>query len=531
MSPPAPSSGPVPRPSDVAPLEPVSLRALLGEVRSLDPDARIEGDGEALLDDVTHVGGEAGSGVLYAARLGARVDGHDFAGEAVQRGAPALLVQRALDLPVPQLVTGDVAAVLGAVAARVHGHPSRSLCLVGVTGTNGKTTTAHLLEAALAGDGAPTGLLGTVHTRIAGQQVPGVRTTPEATDLQRLLRVMRERGVTAAAMEVSSHGLALRRVDGTRFRAAAFTNLSQDHLDFHRDMEEYEAAKRRLFTPTFTDRAAVDVDSAAGRRMAAAARDAGLRVATVSTAPGVPTAGEAWEAGEGADLAVTDVRLRPDGSTFRAALSGQLGPDHLDVRVALPGPFNVANAALALATAVLAGVPAGEAAAGLEALRAVPGRLERVDAGQRFTVLVDYAHTPEAVQTVLAAVRQATPGRVLVVLGCGGDRDPGKRPLMGRAAADGADVAVLTSDNPRSEEPRAIIDAMQAGAEAVPQARVVVEVDRARAIALALHEARRGDTVLIAGKGHETYQEVDGRRLDFDDRVVARTVLEEGAAG
>ena len=498
---------------------PVRVDELLAVVSACgwsDRAPRLLGDGAVPVRDVTHVGSEAASGTLYAARPGAVVDGHDFAAQAVGRGAVALLVERPLDLAVPQLVVESTVRVLGPVAAAVHGHPSAQLCLLGVTGTNGKTTTAHLLEAALSADGHETGLLGTVTTRLAGHEVPGVRTTPEATDLQRLLATMRDRGVTAAAMEVSSHGLALRRVDGTRLSAAAFTNLSQDHLDFHADLEHYEAAKRRLFSRSFTDRAAVDVDSPAGVRMADAARAAGLRVATVSTCGGA------------ADLTVRDARMRPDGSDFTAVTSGELADGRVPLRLALPGPFNVANAALALATAVLAGVGAEAAAAGIGLLGGVPGRLERVEAGQDFAVLVDYAHTPEAVATVLDALRAVTPGRLIVVLGCGGDRDREKRPLMGEAAAAGADLAVLTSDNPRSEEPLAILEAMRRGADAVPGGRVHTEPDRGAAIALALSMADPGDAVLIAGKGHEPYQEIGDRRLPFDDRCVARRLLSGG---
>jgi len=478
------------------------------------PARRIGPPGDPALRDVTHDSRAAGPGVLFAARPGATADGHDFAPAAVAAGSPALLVERPLGLDVPQLLVPSVAAALGPVASRVHGDPSSALTLLGVTGTNGKTTTAFLLESALRSAGHRTGLLGTVETRVGGRRVEGIRTTPEASDLQRLLAGMVGEGVTAAAMEVSSHGLALGRVDGTRFAAVAFTNLSQDHLDFHRDLADYEAAKTRLFTPGFAPVAAVVVDGAAGERVARAAAAAGLRVLRVST--------------EGAvDAAVTarDVRTGPTGSTFTAVVDGRAAA----VAVRLPGHFNVANALLALATADAAGVDLDAAVAGVGELEGVPGRMEAVDAGQPFAVLVDYAHTPEAVESVLSAARRLTTGRVLVVVGCGGDRDGAKRPLMGAAAVRLADGAFLTSDNPRSEDPLAVLGAMVAGARTVPGGAWTVEPDRRAAIAAALAAARPGDVVVIAGKGHETYQEVAGVRLPFDDRAVARELL--GAVG
>lgn len=472
------------------------------------------------LRDVTHDSRDAGPGVLFACRPGSRVDGHDFGAAAVAAGSPALLVERPVDTPrpVPQLRVPSVAAALGVAAATIHRHPSEEMVLVGVTGTNGKTTSAYLLESVLAAAGHTTGLIGTVETRIAGAAVPGVRTTPEATDLQRLLRRMRQAGVTAAAMEVSSHGLALGRVTGTRFAVALFTNLSHDHLDFHRDLEDYFSAKASLFTPAFTRRAVINVDDPWGRRLAELAAGAGLRVDRVSAS------GRA-----DADVTAVDVRGGPQGSTFTALLDGR----RVEVQTRLPGGFNVSNALQVLAAAVAIGVPAETAARGIAALPGVPGRMERVEAGQPFTVLVDYAHTPDSLEHVLRAAGElrGEGARVIVVVGCGGDRDQAKRPLMGRAAVTLADEAVFTDDNPRSEDPRAILDAIVVGAAEVPGARWRVEPDRRRAIGLALAAAREGDVVVIAGKGHETYQELAGRTIDFDDRVVAREALETLAAG
>ena len=440
-------------------------------------------------------------GDLYAALPGARAHGADFAAAAAAAGASAILTDpagagrcAAYDLPV--LVADDPRGVLGAVAAWVHDDPSAAMLVLGVTGTNGKTTTAFLLDAGLCAAGHTTGLLGTVVTRIGETAVPSLRTTPEAPDLQALFATMRERGVTAVAMEVSSHALALGRVDGVRFDTSVFTNLSQDHLDFHPSMAAYEAAKAALFTPARSRRGVVDIDDAAGRRLLATAS---IPITTY---------------GEQGQWRAADVDLRADGSTFRLVGPGVDVP----ASVRLPGAFNVSNALAALACLVVAGIPIADAVRGIASLAGVPGRMERIDAGQPFTAIVDYAHTPEAVTTLLAAVRALTGGRVVVVLGCGGDRDRGKRPLMGRAAVQGADLAVLTSDNPRSEDPNAIL------AEMAPPG-AIVEPDRRRAIELAVRDARSGDVVVVAGKGHESGQEISGVVTPFDDRQVLREAL------
>jgi UDP-N-acetylmuramoyl-L-alanyl-D-glutamate--2,6-diaminopimelate ligase len=449
----------------------------------------------------THDSRAVRPGDIYAALPGTRAHGADFAVQAVAAGAVAVLTDpagAARVKGVPVLVAAAPRSVLGQVASWVHGDPSKDLIVLGVTGTNGKTTTAFLLEAGLRAAGRGTGLLGTVLTRIGDDEVPSVRTTPEATDLHALFAVMRERSVDAVAMEVSSHALALGRVDGVRFASSAFTNLSQDHLDFHPTMEDYFAAKASLFTPARSARGLVNTDDVYGRRL----RDSAS----------IPLQAYGVEA----DWQAHDVDLRPGGSSFRL-----VGPG-VDVAAAvqLPGAFNVSNAVAALATLIGLGLPAEDVVRGVAELAGVPGRMERVDVGQPFAALVDYAHTPDAVATLLAAVRQVTPGRVILVLGCGGDRDRGKRPLMGRAAVDGADVAVLTSDNPRSEDPLAILAEMAADAPGA-----TVEPDRRAAIAAAVAAARPGDAVVVAGKGHETGQEVDGVVTPFDDRVVLREVL------
>jgi UDP-N-acetylmuramoyl-L-alanyl-D-glutamate--2,6-diaminopimelate ligase len=459
-------------------------------------------------------------GDLYVARAGARTHGVEHTGAALAAGAAAGMTEAAAG---PRAVAAGAPAVLevpdpraaaGPVAAAVYGDPSRALRVLGVTGTNGKTTTTYLLDAGLRAAGERTGLVGTVETRVGAEVLPSVRTTPEAPDLQALLASMRERGATSVAMEVSSHALALDRVTGTRFRVAGFTNLSQDHLDFHADMDDYFRAKARLFTPEFSDRGVVWCGDAWGRRLVA---EATVPVRAVGPAPAE------WSVGV----------VRSDAGGGVAAVSAPDGQRY-EVVTALPGSFNVANAVLAFVMLVDAGVDPAGAATGIASLRHVPGRMEPVDAGQPFLVVVDYAHTPDAVETVLREARRlAGDGRVLVVLGCGGDRDRDKRPLMGAAAARLADVAVLTDDNPRSEDPQEILAAVVAGARAAGgEAELRVEPDRRAAVASAVRAARPGDVVVVAGKGHEQGQERAGVVEPFDDRTVAREALADaGYAG
>jgi UDP-N-acetylmuramoyl-L-alanyl-D-glutamate--2,6-diaminopimelate ligase len=479
----------------------------------------------ASISGVTLASSEVRPGDLYAALPGARTHGARYAVDAAARGAVAVLTDatgaeeaRATGLPV--CVVDDPRALLGHVADRVYGEPSRHLTVIGITGTNGKTTTAHLVEAGLAAAGLDTGLIGTVQTRTRCRDadgvptvtaIPSVRTTPEAPALHALLATMADSGVSAVVMEVSSHALVLGRVGGVRFAAAGFTNLGRDHLDFHADLEDYFQAKALLFD----GRAAaevVDVDDAAGRRLAAPSGRA--RPVTVSITEG-----------SGADWTATDVApASGGGSTF--TLHGP-GGQSLPARVRLPGRFNVANAVLAVALLDAVGVPAETALAGL-ADTVVPGRMEPVDAGQPYVAVVDYAHTPDAVSTALSALRTSTTGRLITVLGCGGDRDTGKRAAMGSAAAAGSDVLVVTDDNPRSEDPAAIRAAVLAGARDVPEERRadVFEVGgRRAALAAAVAMARAGDVLFVAGKGHETGQEVAGTVHPFDDRDVLREVI------
>jgi UDP-N-acetylmuramoyl-L-alanyl-D-glutamate--2,6-diaminopimelate ligase len=453
-------------------------------------------------------------GDLYAALPGARVHGAQFCAQAAAAGAvavltdpPGLAAAKATGLPV--LVAEEPRRRLGRVSAVVYGYPAEALTLVGITGTSGKTTTAHLAEAAAAACGLTAARIGTTGTAVDGQPVPSHLTTPEAPDLQALFAVMRERGVDVCAMEVSSHSLVLGRVDEVVFDVAAFTNLGRDHLDFHADEEAYFAAKATLFTTEHARRAVVNADDEHGRRLAA---QAGVPVRTFSAS------------GAAADWRGEALRTSKDGTAFDVvAPDGSRHPAH----VALPGSFNVANALTAISALVEAGLPLEPVIAGIAGQVAVDGRMERVEAGQEFLVVVDYAHKPDALRAVLAQLRAVTPGRLVVVLGAGGDRDAGKRPLMGEVAARGADLVVVTDDNPRSEDPAAIRAALLAGACSVAgeRATVVEQPGREDAIVTALSGAGEGDCVLIAGKGHEHGQEIDGASQPFDDREVARAAL------
>jgi UDP-N-acetylmuramoyl-L-alanyl-D-glutamate--2,6-diaminopimelate ligase len=444
--------------------------------------------------DATHDSRAARAGSAFVCVPGARVDGHDHAASAVAAGATLLVCERALALDVPQLLVTDARASMGPLADAVHGEPTRALRVVGITGTNGKTTTSYLVRAILEAAGIPCGLLGTVEQRVGGRVEAVERTTPEATDLHRTFRRMLAAGDRACAMEVSSHALALHRVAGVRFGAAAFTNLTQDHLDFHPSLEDYFLAKARLFDgrcPTATN-----IDDAYGRRL----------TATVS-----------YSTQGAATVAASEVELRADGTRFRLD-----APDG-SARVAMPlrGAFNVSNALAAASAAHLLGIALEATVTGLESVTGVPGRMEPVDAGQPFAVIVDYAHTPDALETVLRTCRGFCSGRLRVVFGCGGDRDASKRPIMGAVAARLADDVLVTSDNPRSEPPEAIIAAVLAGMPAGARA----EPDRREAIRQVLGRARAGDVVVVAGKGHEQGQERDGRKAPFDDRAVVRELL------
>jgi UDP-N-acetylmuramoyl-L-alanyl-D-glutamate--2,6-diaminopimelate ligase len=440
-------------------------------------------------------------GTLFFCVPGMTRDGHEFAPDAIERGAVALVVQRPLGLGVPEVVVDDVRAAMAPAAARFNGDPSATLNVVGVTGTNGKTTTAFLTRELLEAGGLQTGLLGTVKSIVGGVERPVERTTPEAIELQRDFSAMLDGGDVACAMEVSSHALELHRADAIHFAAAIFTNLTQDHLDFHPTMEDYFSAKRRLFDGR-ASAAIVNIDDPWGERLAAEL-DEPLTFAL----------------DRDADYRAFDVRTGLSGSHYRVNT-----PDgETELSSPLRGRFNVYNVLGALAAARSLGVPLETAAAAFADAATVPGRFEPVDAGQPFAVLVDYAHTPDSLENVLSAARGITSEhRLHVVFGCGGDRDRGKRPQMGAIARRLADRVIVTSDNPRSEDPEAIIDEILAGAGS----DVEHQVDRRLAIERALTTAEPGDAVVIAGKGHEQGQEfADGHKIPFDDVTVARELL------
>ncbi|MEU0336209.1 UDP-N-acetylmuramoyl-L-alanyl-D-glutamate--2,6-diaminopimelate ligase [Streptomyces sp. NPDC006193] len=474
-------------------------------------------EGAAEVTGITHDSRAVRPGDLYAALPGARRHGADFAAQAASLGAVAVLTdptgaERAAATGLPVLVVDDPRGRMGELAATIYRHPGRDLLQIGITGTSGKTTTAYLVKGGL-DVSRPAGLIGTVEIRIGDERIKSERTTPEATDLQALFAVMREEGVEAVAMEVSSHALVLGRVDGCVFDVAVFTNLSPEHMEFHSGMEDYFQAKARLFTPERSRLGVVNADDEYGRRLA---REATVPVVTYS-AEGRPDA----------DWRARDVRIGPTDSTFTV-----LGPngERIDAKSPLPGPFNVANTLAAVVALAVAGHDPQAAADGIAAVPGVPGRLERVDAGQPYLAVVDYAHKTDAVESVLTALRKVTKGRLHVVLGCGGDRDRSKRAPMGAAAARLADTAVLTSDNPRSEDPLAILATMLEGAASVPaheRGEVLVFEDRAAAIAAAVGRAQAGDTVLVAGKGHEQGQDIAGVVRPFDDRQVLREAIQK----
>jgi UDP-N-acetylmuramoyl-L-alanyl-D-glutamate--2,6-diaminopimelate ligase len=459
---------------------------------------------DVVVTGITYRSMDVRPGDVFFCVAGFAHDGHEFAADAEARGAAAIVAMHTLpEARVPVVLVSDTRSALALASARFFGSPSRALCIAGITGTNGKTTTAFLLDAILRRAGRVTGVVGTIETRVAGVAEPAARTTPESRNLQQLLARMVDAGVEAVSMEVSSHAIDLHRIDGIDFAVAAFTNLSQDHLDYHATMEEYFAVKSRLLAQVAASQRVVNVDDDHGRRLADA-MDVG------------------WTVGTGADAVVRASRIELGPMSCSFMLETPHGDAHVDLPLA--GAYNVSNAIVAAGCAFAMGVALSDVAAGLAGAPQVPGRLERIEAGQDFTVLVDYAHTPDGLANAIRAVRGVTAGRVITVFGCGGDRDPDKRPLMGAIAGEYSDIAVLTSDNPRSEDPVGIILQVQDGLEGTT-AQHLVEIDRRAAIALALEMARTGDTVLIAGKGHEDYQIFADRTVRFDDREVAREEL------
>jgi UDP-N-acetylmuramoyl-L-alanyl-D-glutamate--2,6-diaminopimelate ligase len=487
---------------------------LLADIAKQLQEATLVTNGPVEVQGITHDSRKVKPGNLFVCLLGERSDGHAYAADAIARGAVALVVQedRAHMVPkdVPLLLVPDTRRALPPLAATIFGHPSHHLKLIGVTGTNGKTTTTCLIAHILRAAEKRTGTIGTLGAEYMGERLPSEHTTPEADQLQELLAKMRLRGAEAVVMEVSSHALAQYRTDGCTFDVGVFTNLTQDHLDYHKTWNAYFEAKLRLFReyPQESGKefvASINLDDPRG---GVVARETRGRVIT-------------YGMNSPADVRATDLRVEVSRTTFQAHTPF----GKLDVTLHIGGAFQVYNALAAIGAGVGLGIPLETIGKGLYSVTAIPGRFERVPTGRGFEVIVDYAHTPDGLENLLASARRLNPARLIVVFGCGGDRDRTKRALMGRLVGMGAEVAVVTSDNPRSEEPQAIIEEILAGMQDVP-AQVVVEPDRRKAIGMALREARPRDLVLIAGKGHEDYQEIKGVKHPFDDRRVVRELLE-----
>lgn len=483
------------------------MTATVGDVARLLGDSLGVVADETPVVDVTHDSRDVRPGWMFVAVRGGSHDGHDHIDAAVAAGAVAVVSDHVVGIGVPEFVVPEPRAAMAGIARLVHNNPDADLAIVGVTGTNGKTTVAHLCEAVWTHAGVPCGIVGTLGARYAGTPMPLARTTPESTDLQRLLGTMRDSGVTSVAMEVSSHALALHRADAIRFAAVGFTNLSQDHLDFHGDMDAYLAAKVSLFEASRAEMAVINIDSAAGRH-----------IADVTDLPvvRVGSSGDAM-------ISASDLWTTPTGSEFILHTPQGDGA----VSFPLTGAFNVDNALVAAGLLLETGVGPDAVAAGLSTITPVPGRMEVIVHDGPFTVIVDYAHTPDAIATVLSAVRATTDGRIVAVIGAGGDRDRGKRTPMGTAAAAFADLVVVTTDNPRSEDPGTIAAEVAAGATGTSSTHVVTILDRKDAIDDVIETALPGDIIMILGKGHESGQEVDGVVSPFDDRHVARQALAE----
>lgn len=469
------------------------LRELLSGVELV--ESRVDGNVE--ISGVSYDTRELEPGNLFVALPGYKTDGHRYILEAIEKGAAAVICERAPEGEGPWLLTGDARAALAAVSANWFRHPARELTVLGVTGTNGKTTTTYLLKAVLEGVlGAKVGLMGTNQNMIGEQVFPAHRTTPESWEVQKLLREMADAGCTHAVMEVSSHALVLHRVDGVPFTAGIFTNLTQDHLDFHKTMEEYRAAKGLLFRQAGT--AVLNLDDEAGQYYRERAE---CSVFTYS------------ESRDEADLTAKNLRLFPDRVEFEAVARGAIAR----IKLPIPGGFSIYNALGVIACGLTLGLPLGDIAAALAGARGVKGRIEVVPVPAEYTVIIDYAHSPDALENILTTVRDFTKGRVVCLFGCGGDRDRTKRPIMGAIAADLADFVVFTSDNPRTEDPKAILADILTGAADRETPHTVIP-DRREAIRWALAHAQPGDTVVLAGKGHETYQEIDGVQHHMDER-------------
>ena len=491
----------------------------LEQLQSSGVDGRITGLGTQAVTGVQHDSRQVKGGDLFVAVPGETHDGHSFVGDAVARGAVAVMAEQHLVLDVPQITVPDARVGLGRAAELVYGAPTSALHTVGITGTNGKTTTAYLLKQAIEGVSARPALVGTTGLVGAGAERPSLHTTPEGDDISRFARQALDEGATHLVLEVSSHGLSMHRTDALDFEVAAFTNLSRDHLDFHQSMERYGEAKARLFTELAPKRAVVHVDDPFGAKLADRLT--------------VPVIRCSRHAGSDAEIAATNWSVTRAG--IRAEVQTPAGI--VELRSPMLGEHNLENLLVALGCAYALGLNLNAVAEAWESAAGSPGRLERIAHPRDVAVLVDYAHTPDALQRVLQTMRAVTPNRLIVVFGAGGDRDAGKRPQMGRVGVQNADLCVLTSDNPRSENPQSILDEVEAGAKQAAGTRIDPEelavasrgyctlIDRKSAILAAIRAAGAGDTVLLAGKGHETYQIIGTERTHFDDREEARAAI------
>jgi len=461
--------------------------------------------GDVSVSDITHDSRQVRPGTLFVAIPGELHDGHDFIDGAIERGAPAVLVEQRQPKSIPHIVVENSRLAMSWAARAVFGEPDSALVVAAVTGTNGKTTVTHMLESILDASGIRVGIIGTLGARIDGSPITIARTTPEATDLQRILATMRDSQVHTVVMEVSSHAIELHRSDAIAFAVVGFTNLSRDHLDFHGDLETYFDVKQRLFAPGVADAAVVNTDDPWGERLKSSSR---ISMITVSLAAAADITADGLEGtAEGTSFTVHT----PEGSAA--------------VVLPLLGVFNVSNALVAIGMAIELGVDLAAIIEGLEGLEPIAGRMEVIPHDGPFTVVVDYAHTPDAIAVVLDSVRSAVPGRLIALVGAGGDRDRDKRSIMGAAAARLSDLTIITTDNPRSEDPVAIADEVRRGAEDQPGATIEMVIDRREAIRHAVRAARKGDMVLVLGKGHEQGQDVGAEVLPFDDRAEVRDAL------
>jgi UDP-N-acetylmuramoyl-L-alanyl-D-glutamate--2,6-diaminopimelate ligase len=488
----------------------------LKDVAALLATARLIGDGETELSGIETDSRSISEGQLFICLRGHTVDGHLFAPQAAGAGAAALIVERQLNLPIPQIVVRDCRLAMAVIANHFYDYPSHTLQLIGVTGTNGKTTTTYLIEQILNDQNKPTGVIGTIERRYAGLSFPMTSTTPQTLQLQRYLGEMRDAGTKYCAMEVSSHALEQGRVKGCRFRTAVFTNLTQDHLDYHETMDRYAAVKGLFFSRLGNEYMAEESErsyAVLNADDAAAAEYAELTASEVVT----------YGIDKEADVRATNIRITAQGTSFHVyTFRGET-----DVTLQMAGKFNVYNALAAISAVLLEGVELEAIARSLSAIPGVPGRVEAVNAGQAFAVIVDYAHTPDGLENVLRAIEQFAEQRIICVFGCGGDRDRSKRPLMGNIAVKYADYAIITSDNPRTEPPELILKDIEDGLikGKIDPSTYELLADRKAAIQKAVEMASQGDVVLIAGKGHETYQDINGIKYPFDDRKVAKEAI------